>query len=281
MIVSISDDFDPRKIAESGQCFRWRLVENNTWRIISADQCIYITSLGGTDYLFECDEDTIHSLWENYFDFPLNYRAIRARVSPETDSFLYDATEHEKGIRILQQDPWEMLISFIISQNRNIPAIQHSIELLAEMCGELKTDVRGEPFYSFPSPEAIALLSEQELKACRVGYRWKYIQAAAHAALHGDFCPDFFRSLSPEETIKQLTKLYGVGRKVACCIMLFGLHQLDAFPRDVWVNRILANKYPDGYPYDRYSPYNGVYQQYMFAYYRHENGKTAPGITDV
>ena len=161
-----------------------------------------------------------------------------------------------------------MLISFIISQNRNIPAIQHSIESLAEMCGELKTDVRGETFYSFPSPEAIASLSEQELKACRVGYRWKYIQAAAHAALRGDFCPDFLRSLSPEESIKQLTKLYGVGRKVACCIMLFGLHQSDAFPRDVWVNRILVNKYPDGYPYDRYSPYNGVYQQYMFSYYR-------------
>ena len=271
MIVSILDDFDPRKIAESGQCFRWRQVENNTWRIISADQCIYITPLGGTNYLFECDEDTFHFRWESYFDLLLNYRAIRARVSSNVDKFLYEAMEQEKGIRILQQDPWEMLISFIISQNRNIPAIQHSIEMLAEMCGELKTDSRGRPFYSFPLPEAIASLSEQELKACRVGYRWKYIQAAAHAALHGDFCPDILKGLSCEETIKRLTRLYGVGRKVACCIMLFGLHQLNAFPRDVWINRILANKYPDGYPYDLYSPYNGVYQQYMFAYYRHES----------
>ena len=269
MIVNIQDDIDLRKIAESGQCFRWTKDEDNTWRIISADQCTYVTALDEGEYLFECDAETYHGIWESYFDLETSYRAIRDKISSDEDPFLYCASEHEKGIRILRQDPWEMLVSFIISQNRNIPAIQRSIELLAGMCGELKNDSRGEPYYAFPSPAAIASLSEQSLKACKLGYRWKYIQAAAHAALHGGFQPDALRALSCEDTVRQLTSLYGVGHKVASCIALFGLHQLNAFPRDVWVNRILANEYPDGYPYDRYSPYNGVYQQYMFAYYRH------------
>ena len=269
MMVGISDDLDLRKIAESGQCFRWRQNNEHSWRIIAADHCVYVTALDETEYLFECDEDTFHAVWERYFDLQMSYRAIRERIAPEGDPFLYTAAEHEKGIRILRQDPWEMLVSFIISQNRNIPAIQRSIELLAEMCGGVKTDSRGEAYRAFPSPEAIAALSEQELKACRLGYRWKYIQAAAHAALHGDFCPAGLRDCTCDEAVRQLTALYGVGHKVASCVALFGLHQLDAFPKDVWINRILANEYPDGYPFDRYSPYNGVYQQYMFAYYRH------------
>ena len=269
MIVSVSDDLDLRKIAESGQCFRWRQIEDHIWRIISADQCVYVTALDDSAYLFECSEEAFHAVWERYFDLRENYQAIRVRIAPEADPFLYAAAEHEKGIRILRQDPWEMLVSFIISQNRNIPAIQRSIELLAEMCGGVKTDSRGEEYHAFPPPEAIASLSEQDLKACRLGYRWKYIQAAAHAALHGSFCLDVLRDCSCEEAVRRLTALYGVGHKVASCIALFGLHQLDAFPKDVWINRILANEYPDGYPFDRYSPYNGVYQQYMFAYYRH------------
>ena len=270
MNIAFTDDFDPGKIAESGQCFRWSAVDDTAWRIIAGNQCVYVSGLGDRQYRFDCDDDTFHSFWVHYFDMETSYQSIRGRVCPDDDPFLWTAMEQEKGIRILCQDPWEMLISFIISQNRNIPAIRRSIDLLSALCGDMRYDTRGIGYYGFPSPEQIASLSEEQLISCRLGYRWKYVHAAADAVLQGVICLDKMRRKSCGDTIRELTSLYGIGNKVASCVALFGFHQLDAFPRDVWINRVLANEYPDGYPFERYSPYNGVYQQYMFAYYRNK-----------
>ena len=162
-----------------------------------------------------------------------------------------------------------MLISFIISQNKNIPAICRSVELLAETCGEKRTDRRGIAYYAFPDQEAVAALSEEELKGCKLGYRWKYVRAAAEAVVEGRIDLDELAGMKEDRTIAELTGIFGVGIKVANCVSLFGLHHVDAFPIDVWVKRILETEYPDGYPYEKYSPYNGIYQQYMFAWYRH------------
>ena len=273
MIITISDDFSPGKIAESGQCFRWMRTDESTWRIIAGDQCIYISALSNQQYRFDCDESSFHEFWEHYFDLDENYRSIRERVSPEKDPFLRAAAEDQKGIRILCQDPWEMLITFIIAQNRNIPAIRRSIELLSSMCGNRQYDSRGMEYYGFPSPDQLVSLTEAHLIECRLGYRWKYVHAAAEAVHQGTICLEEMQQKSCEETVKSLMSLYGIGSKVANCIALFGFHHLDAFPRDVWINRVLASEYPDGYPFEQYSPYNGVYQQYMFAYYRKREEK--------
>ena len=163
-----------------------------------------------------------------------------------------------------------MLITFIISQNRNIPAIRRSVDLLTEACGEKRLDTKGMEYYAFPQPAAIASLSERDLSDCRLGYRCRYVHAAAKAVLNGDIALDLLRHAEHTAAMDALTGLSGVGRKVASCVALFGLHHTDAFPIDVWMKRILEEKYPDGYPYDRYSPYNGIYQQYMFAYFRME-----------
>ncbi len=266
--LMISDDFDLQKIAESGQCFRWYAAGEHTTRLIAADCCLYVTDLEEGRFRMDCGQETFDSFWASYFDLNENYRAIRERVSSSEDPFLWEAMEHEKGIRILRQDPWEMLISFIIAQNRNIPAIRRSIELLCEACGEEKTDSRGVPYFSFPGPEAVCRLSETDLLACKLGYRWKYVHAAAASVLNREIGLDALAALPCGESIQALTGIYGIGNKVASCIALFGLHQLDAFPRDVWINRVLENEYPQGYPFEAYSPYNGVYQQYMFSYYR-------------
>ena len=138
MILTIKDDFDLEKIAESGQCFRWKRLEKTTYRIIKTDQCLYVSSLGGNQYEFDCDDETFQSVWSSYFDLETNYQSIRERI-PEEDVFLRTAMEQEIGIRILRQDSWEMLITSIITQNRNIPAIQRSIELMSEMCGNIVT----------------------------------------------------------------------------------------------------------------------------------------------
>ncbi len=269
MIVTITDDFDLDRIADSGQCFRWKKTEPGTYRIIAGSCCLYITSFGKGRYDLACTEEEYASFWRGYFDLHESYRSIRKRIDPKQDPFLWRAAECEKGIRILRQDPWETLVSFIASQNKNIPAIRRSLERLAEYCGKKKTDSLGREFYTFPTPDAVAALSERELTACRLGYRWRYVLAAAKAAAVGDIDLDRLTAADMDTAAETLTGLFGVGTKVASCVSLFGLHHLDAFPVDVWMKRILAEQYPNGYPSDRYSPFNGVYQQYMFAYYRH------------
>ena len=275
MEIRITDDFDLIKIAESGQCFRWKQIDHTTFRIIAGDQCVYVTPKEKQTYCFDCDEKTFNDVWASYFDLKDRYQMIRERISRHEDPFLWEAMEHEKGIRILRQDPWEMLITSIITQNRNIPAIQRSIELLSKMCGTRCYDSRGEEYYGFPKPDQLITLNEAQLIACKLGYRWKYVRASAIAVAEGSIDLNELQKTGCNATVNRLTHLYGIGNKVASCVALFGLHQLDAFPRDVWINRVLENEYPDGYPFERYSPYNGVYQQYMFAYYR--NRKFARG----
>ena len=269
MTIQIDDDFDLDKIADSGQCFRWYKAGGRTYRILAGAECLYITDLGCGRYELDRSDARYDGFWRDYFDLQENYEDIRGRIDFRQDPFLWKAAEQEKGIRILRQDPWEMLITFIISQNRNIPSIRRSVELLSETCGEKRTDSRGLDYYTFPEPEAIAALTQKELSDCRLGYRCKYVHAAAEAVAGGEIDLKVLQTADGAETMKALTGLYGVGIKVASCVSLFGLHHTDAFPVDVWMKRILAEQYPDGYPCERYSPYNGIYQQYMFAHYRH------------
>ena len=273
MDITIRDDFDLTKIAESGQCFRWRQMPDGGYRVIHGDRCLYIRRTGEARYLLDCDEAAFEAVWRDYFDLGEDYRAIRSRIDPAGDPFLFEASEQEKGIRILRQSPWEALVSFIISQNRNIPAICASIERLCALAGERHTDSRGGAFFAFPSPEALAALTEEELKACRMGYRCKYVHAAAEAVRSGQVDLQALAEEDCGDAVHALTAMYGVGVKVASCAALFGLHHLDAFPVDVWIRRVLERESPNGYPRERYSPYNGVFQQYMFAYYRN-GGKT-------
>ena len=243
-----------------------------TYRIIAGSSCLYITALdpGQGLYDLDCTEEEFAGFWHGYFDLNENYRRIRERIDPEKDPFLRQAADREKGIRILRQDPWEMLITFIISQNKNIPGIRRCVESLAKSCGQKKTDSRGIPYYAFPTPQQVASLSGEALAECRLGYRCKYVNAAAEAVLSEKINLEALRAADEKTAIASLTGLYGVGVKVANCVSLFGLHHVDAFPVDVWVKRILAEEYPDGYPFEQYSPFNGIYQQYMFAYYRHQ-----------
>ena len=264
----IEDDFDLGKIHNSGQCFRWEERRDGTYRIPGKEHCLRIRKTTDKEYEADCTEEEFSRYWRDYFDLAENYESIRLRIEEGEDPFLHHAAEAEKGIRILRQDPWETLVSFIISQNRNIPAIRRSIEWLCRIAGEQKLDRAGEEWYSFPSPEAVARAPESDLALCRLGYRAPYVKAAAESALHGDFDAARLQNVPDDELMEELTKLYGVGVKVASCVVLFGFHRLDAFPIDTWVRKVLDNEYPDGYPFERYRPFNGVCQQYMFACYR-------------
>jgi len=265
MIFTPDDDFNLDKIAKSGQCFRWEKIDKG-YRILYLDKSLIVYEREN-NFEILADEEEFNSVWRNYFDLSENYKKIREKID-DNDEFLKKAADFEKGIRILRQDPFETLISFIISQNKNIPAIEKSIFLLSKYCGEEKKDVLGETYYAFAIPERIASADDDILTSCKLGYRVPYVKRAAISYLNGEIDFDVLKVMDSDIAIKELQKLYGVGLKVASCISLFGLHHLNAFPKDVWVKRILDEFYKDGYPYEKYSPYNGVYQQYMFAYYR-------------
>ena len=268
MDILINDDMDLGKIAESGQCFRWRKLDTKTWGIPLGARFLCISDEGEGRFLADCTSEEFESVWSPYFDLHTDYRSIRKAIPREKDPFLFKASESEAGIRILRQDLWETLISFIISQNRNIPAIKRSIELLCQLAGSPITDLEEETVYSFPTPEAIVSVGKDGLASCALGYRDAYIIETAERVASGDYSLERLSDCDDDDSLEYLMSLKGVGKKVASCVQLFGLHRMDAFPIDVWVKRILENEYPQGYPMDSYHPWNGVYQQYMFAYYR-------------
>ena len=219
-------------------------------------------------FSMSCSEEEFESVWRSYFDLDTDYEEINSKINPAADPFLYDAMKDQYGVRILRQDPWEMVITSIITQNRNIPAIQRSVELLSYYGGDRKLDQSGNEFHTFPAPARIAAMRDTVFSQCRLGYRERYVREAAEAVCSGKIDPDTLRSMPDQACRDKLLELCGVGEKVAACIMLFGMHRLNAFPRDVWINRLLDEIYPDGFPFEQYEPFNGIFQQYLFAYYR-------------
>ena len=277
MIVNIDDDFDLQKISESGQCFRFNRSstdalkedEPKKYSVVASDKYVEIKKISDKKYEFSCNEDEFESYWKDYFDLDTNYAKIREKINKDDDAYLYTAAEFGKGIRILRQNPWEMLISFIISQRKKIPAIKASIEKLCIAAGEVISESEdGDKIYSFPTPEKLSALPLDVISSCSLGYRDKYVHRAAIDVCSGVIDLNDFNSLDDDKLMEHLLKIYGVGVKVANCEILFGYHRLNAFPRDVWINRVLDERYPKGFNFERYAPYNGVMQQYLFFYSR-------------
>ncbi|MCI2047262.1 MAG: DNA-3-methyladenine glycosylase 2 family protein [Faecalibacterium sp.] len=275
MRIKLKDDFDLRKIAESGQCFRWKACQDNTYRIIAAHRVLTAKQLFASGELeLDCTQAEFQGFWRDYLDWDTDYKSIRNRVSTK-DHFLSAAAEEEQGVRILRQEPWETLITFIISQRKSIPAIKTAVETLSRRAGD-RIVGGGEPLFAFPTVGQLRALPPAELAACGLGYRTEYIYDAARSLPEEEKSLYALSRLGDEELFHALTAFKGVGKKVAFCTMLFGFHRLNAFPQDVWVNRILGEHYPQGFDLGRYAPYNGVMQQYMFAYYRAKADARAP-----
>ena len=266
MITIKSDWLDMAKIALSGQCFRFNLISDNEFELIAFGKCLYIKGIDSGEYKLDCSNSEYESIWKSYFDMDTDYKKYN-RAVPKSDSFLTNAIKYSKGIRILRQDKWEMLISFIISQRKSIPAIQTSIEKLCEKCGSRIRSKRGIK-YAFPTAKQLSKLSIGEIEECSVGYRAAYIYRAAKMVATGELDLEALEELSDEELRESLLKLYGVGIKVANCVMLFGYHRIAAFPIDVWIQKMIDEHYDGSFPLERYNGYAGVLQQYIFFYGR-------------
>lgn len=256
--------FDISQICDSGQCFRMQEIREHVFQIIARDRYLEIEQQGQI-CTFSCSERELQEFWEEYFDLGTDYGTYIESINPR-DLYLTHAVQLGSGIRILKQDLWEMIVSFLISQQNNIVRIRRCINNICEQYGEEKRTPDGRVYYAFPQPEALAGLEEDALKACNLGYRSKYVVRTARSVVSGEVNLEQIQKMTYKNAKQELLKLYGVGEKVADCICLFALHKLEAFPVDTHIRQALDKHYRRGFPMRRYKGYQGVLQQYIFYY---------------
>ncbi len=265
MVTIQNPDFNIRKIADSGQCFRLNTDAGGGYTLVARGRALRLRNTPGGCAL-GCTREEFDAVWRDYFDLETDYAAIRNGIDPK-DAFLQRACEFGRGIRILRQEPWETLVSFIISQRKNIPAIKRCVETLCLRYGEPVSGA-DEGVFAFPAAERLAALDEAQFLACSLGYRAKYVLAAARMAASGELDLEKIGLLEDGALLEKLMSVPGVGAKVADCAMLFGYHRLSRFPRDVWINRVEAREYGGAFPVERYHDSAGALQQYVFYYAR-------------
>ena len=246
-----------------GQAFRWTKRDDGSFHAVVKNKIIDARQ-SGNEIIFEnsSDEET-KMLIESYFDLKRDYKKICEGLSAD-ESFKTAFSEYE-GIRILRQDSWEALCSFIISQNNNIPRIAGIIDRLCRTFGEKLNDED----YTFPTYERLKGITAEELAPLRAGFRAKYIADAVEKLNSGEISLEEIEKMPIEQARQELCKIKGVGAKVAECTLLYGFGRMEAFPVDVWVKRIMEEMYPDGLP-EFFKGNEGIAQQYLFHWRRQQ-----------
>jgi len=271
--------FDLGQTLECGQCFRFIKDDENSYTIIAYGRVLHVAFDKDTFVLHPCTLEEFENIWMDYFDLNTDYEEIRERLSA-SDPVLKEAAAFAPGIRILNQEPWECMISFIISQNKNIPGIQQIIKNISERYGDRIRD----GIYAFPTPEQLGRATKEDLRACKTGFRDKYIMAATEAVLSGRISLDELISIDTDEARKLLMSIQGIGVKVSDCVLLYSLRHRDVFPTDVWVRRIMQYFYFSGAEKNdakeasineihtlassKFGNNSGLAQQYLFHYAR-------------
>lgn len=263
LLVSGLHDFSLPQILDCGQCFRWTPVDGNDahWQGFAMGRQMSIEQQRKDCFLFSpCTPEEFEQIWAPYFDLDCDYGIIKTALC--CDPIMQEATSYAPGIRILKQDGWETLCTFIISQNNNIKRIRGIVERFCELFGEAK-----DGGFDFPTAERLASATLEDLAPLRAGFRAKYLLDAAQKVSSGEVDLSLIPQLPYEEASALLQKIHGVGPKVADCSLLFGFHRLEAFPLDVWMKRAMKTLYPQGLPQE-ILPYRGIAQQYLFHYAR-------------
>lgn len=282
MLIKEIKFFSPSKIAESGQAFRINIIDDTRTELTALGHYLQIADMGNNRYAFSCSEKEFNDIWFDYFNLGRNYEEIISKVSD--DDYLLSSIEYGYGIRILKQESFETLLSYIISQRRSIPSIKTSVEKLCCTFGrrisleniEQELQNSDTPFisplkdeyYAFPSPEALIEATTEDFAKLGTGYRAQYLACAVHDVLSGKIDLESLSSVSDEELFSVLTSMYGVGKKVADCTMLFGFGRTGRFPIDVWMQRILDKYYNGKFDTSPYPDTAGIMQQFMFFYER-------------
>jgi N-glycosylase/DNA lyase len=259
-------DFDLQKIADSGQCFRMRRLDDGSFSAIAGNRFIRIIPLGGDEYAYSCTKEQWQSFWADYFDLQTDYAAIHDALRGG-DAFVRTAAEFSRGIRILRQGAFEVMVSFVISQRKSIASIRQAIEALCRACGTPFESPMG-TLHAFPTPLQLSSMAICDVRSCGVGYRDKYLCALSGCVANGEVSIEAIRDMDDADAKRELMRIPGIGEKVADCILLFGFHRRDAFPVDVWIRRVLDNAYGGEFPVNAYPGIAGIVQQYLFHYAR-------------
>lgn len=269
IILKDMRDFELSHIFDCGQCFRFRKTGEEEYTGVAKGHVLRISKSGDSFVLHNTTEEDFNDVWLDYFDLERDYSRIKASFAG--DECMDKAMEEGFGIRILRQELFETIISFIISQSNNIPRIKTIIEALCKLCGERIT-LGTEEYYAFPGPEAIL---NCDISLLHAGYRDKYILNAARMVYENPSFLDELKAADTQTAKKLLMSMHGIGNKVSDCILLFGLGKTDSFPVDVWMHRIMEQLYfrkkcsiqeISEYAAAKFGEYSGIAQQYLFYY---------------
>lgn len=279
VIVENVDDFDLKHIFECGQAFRWYEEQDKSYTGVAKKKVINIKKEGNTLTIDNSSLSDFSEIWYTYFDMERDYGEIKSTLS--NDKVLCDAISFGQGIRILRQDEWEILISFIISANNRIPMIKRAIKNICQSFGK-PIKYKDNVYYTFPDPEELAAAAIEELEKCGTGFRAKYIKQTTEMILERSIDLYSLKNIGYEKAREELMRLPGVGPKVSDCILLFSMGYYEAFPVDIWVKRVMQYFYlaPDvslmkiqKYAEERFGELAGFAQQYLFYYARDMKGK--------
>ncbi len=279
--------FDVSRVFDCGQCFRFDPVTESTHEKEFAGcahgRYISVAQDGDTVYIYNSTQDEYEHIWKSFLGLDRNYVEINREIlSLSSNPALTAAVSQASGIRILKQDGWEAICSFIISQNNNIPRIKKLIAALCERCGEpidvssmsghladLHKNADG-VVYSFPSPQKVFEFGIDGLAQLKTGFRAKYIYDAAQKMLSGEIDLDMLeQNPSTADCIQHLCTVRGIGPKVASCALLFGFSRFDAFPIDVWIKKVMEKYFDSDFSPSQLGQYAGIAQQYLFYYERY------------
>lgn len=270
-------DFDIEQTLECGQCFRFYKIKNKEYIVVAHHIMQRIEQVKDTIIFYNCDIDRFNNVWYEYFDLGTDYSEIKSYLL-KYDNKLKEAIEQKHGIRILKQEFFENLMSFIISQNKQIPHIKKIVNDIAIKYGDKLGEYEGIEYYSFPTVEQLLVATEDDFRELKTGFRAPYLMDAITKVADGVIREEKLLTLDITEIEKELVQIKGVGNKVANCVMLFSLKKMEAFPVDVWIKRIMEQVYYEGndtkkevileFAKEHFGEYGGYAQQYLFYYAR-------------
>lgn len=275
IVVTEFEDFDLGQTMECGQCFHFVKVGENEYGIVAYGKFLHAKQTKDEFILYDTSENEFENVWRIYFDLDRDYGNIKNMLLAK-DEKLKEAVETMSGVRILNQEFFETLISFIISQNKQIPHIKQIVASISRRYGTMLGKIGNEEFYSFPDAAVMMDVGEDALRECKTGFRAPYIRNAVELINSGAVAESSLKAEEADMCRQQLMTIKGVGAKVANCTMLFGLGRREAFPVDVWIKRIMEYLYFDGrdtpkeqieaFAAKQYGEYGGYAQQYLFYY---------------
>ena len=271
------NDFTLSQILECGQCFHFDKLDEEVYEVVAFGRAVKMEQTDKVLRIYGSSMEDYEGIWKLYLDMDNDYGLIKQSVI-KADGALKTAVDEKSGIRILNQDFFETLISFIVSQNKSIPQIKQCVKNISHRFGDEVIGYNGEAFYVFPDVQRLDDATEEELRECKVGFRAPYIKNATEAVYSGAVTKEKLDELDIAQARELLMTIKGVGEKVANCVLLFGLGRREAFPVDVWMKRIMEQMYFDGkdtkkqdieaFAVNKFGDLGGYAQQYLFDYAR-------------